>query len=378
LALELLNDVGPSGLLDIFIMSVLLYGALSWLRASRALRVLQGVLVLGAVYVAARLFQLNLTVAALEALFVVVVVSAIVIFRDEVRLAIERLARFGRGARKAAGSRSFTLSQTLFDLARGKIGALLVIEGRQPLDDLLEGGTELDGLASDPLLKSLFDPSSMGHDGAALVRAGRLVRFACHLPLSTNFDEIGHRGTRHAAALGLAERSDALVIVVSEERGAVSVAHDRHLKTVHDPVELEAEIAAFEQEVRPERLDAKRKPHRLPTALAAIAIAIVLWVGLVYGARTVQRSFTIALTEADLPPGNRLASVSPKEVRVTLTGARAEFFFLDERSIRITLPLRDAPRGRSQVQLDASGVSLIGNVNVKSISPSRVSVLVAP
>jgi DNA integrity scanning protein DisA with diadenylate cyclase activity len=85
LALDLFKEVGASGLLDIALMAVLLYGALSWLRASRALRVLQGVLVLGAVYVAARLFQLTLTVAALEALFVIVVVSAIVIFRDEVR-----------------------------------------------------------------------------------------------------------------------------------------------------------------------------------------------------------------------------------------------------------------------------------------------------
>ena len=359
-------------------MSVLLYGALSWLRASRALRVLQGVLVLGAVYIAARLFQLTLTVAALEALFVVVVVSAIVIFRDEVRLAVERLAHFGRGARAGSGRRVFALSQTLFDMARSRTGALVVIEGRQPLDDLLEGGNELDGLASEPLLKSLFDPSSAGHDGAALMRGDRLVRFACHLPLSTNFDEIGHRGTRHAAALGLAERSDALVMVVSEEHGVVSVAHDRKLKPVSDPVELEAVIADFEKQVRPERVESKRKPKRLRTAFAAGTIAVVLWVGLVYGARTVQRSFMVPLGEADLPPGNRVTNVAPKEVRVTLTGARAEFFFLDPKSILISLPLRDAPRGRSLVQLDASGVSVPGAVNVKSISPSRVSVHVAP
>jgi hypothetical protein len=269
------------------------------------------------------------------------------------------------------------LSQTLFELARQHIGALVVLEGRERLDDLLVGGTELDGLSSDALLRSIFDPSSVGHDGAVLLRGGRVARFACHLPLSTNIEELQHRGTRHAAALGLSERSDALVLVVSEERGTVTVAEDGHLKPASDAAALEEKIAAFEQRLRPERNDRGTKTRRFPTALAALVIAVVLWVVLVYGSRVVQRSFVVPLDDSDLAPGFRLASMTPKEVRVTLSGPRHEFFFLDAESVHVTLPLRDAARGRAEVRLDPAAVTVPGSLNVKSISPSRVVVTVA-
>lgn len=357
-------------------MSVLLYGALAWLRASRALRVLQGVLVLGAVYVATRLFQLSLTTAALEALFVVVVVSAIVIFRDEVRLVVERIARFGRGRREGSVAAVLSLAESLFDLGHARTGALVVVEGRQQLDDLLEGGVELDGIVSDALVKSIFDPSSRGHDGALVLRAGRAMRFACHLPLSRNFEELGQRGTRHAAALGLSERSDALAIVVSEERGVVSIARAGRLFEVADAAALQAELEAFAKDVQPDRADRVKHARRLPTAIAALAIASVLWVVLVYGAQPVQRSYLVTLRDADLPPGARLARVSPAEVRVTLSGPRHEFFFVDEGSVGVILPLRDAKAGHNLVALSASEVSFPGSLTLKSISPSRVAAAV--
>ena len=100
------------------------------------------------------------------------------------------------------------------------------------------GGIELEGKISEPLLKSLFDPHSPGHDGAVIVGNERISRFAAHLPLSKDFKQLAHVGTRHSAALGLAELSDALCIAVSEERGTISVARDGRLRQVNNLQEL--------------------------------------------------------------------------------------------------------------------------------------------
>ena len=113
---------------------------------------------------------------------------------------------------------------------------------REPIESHVEGGIALDGRLSEPLLLSLFDPSSPGHDGAVILRGAQIERFAVHLPLSVNRAALGPGGTRHAAALGLSERCDAICIVVSEERGTVSVARDGLLRVLARPQDLALEL----------------------------------------------------------------------------------------------------------------------------------------
>ena len=107
-------------------------------------------------------------------------------------------------------------------MAKKRIGALIVLQGNDPLERHINGGTSLDGLVSEPLLESLFDPHSIGHDGAVIINGNRIAKFGCHLPLSINTSKYGNIGLRHTAALGLAERSDAICVVVSEEKGTIS------------------------------------------------------------------------------------------------------------------------------------------------------------
>ena len=102
---------------------------------------------------------------------------------------------------------------------------MIVLQGNDPLERHINGGTNLDGIVSEPLLESLFDPHSIGHDGAVIIDGNRVTKFGCHLPLSMNTSKYENIGLRHTAALGLAERSDAICIVVSEERGTISLAY---------------------------------------------------------------------------------------------------------------------------------------------------------
>src|SRR5262249_41655672 len=160
------------------------------------------------------------------------------------------------------------------------------------------GGLVLDGVLSVPLLKSIFDPHSPGHDGAVIVEGDRVSRFAAHLPLSTNFVALVGVGTRHSAALGPAEVSGALCLVVSEERGEVSVARDSRLRRALDAPALTAEIARFQHDMR---ADDTKRPSFLSQLVrehwaekvASFLFVSALWYAVVPGSRPLQRTFRV-------------------------------------------------------------------------------------
>ena len=176
----LLTDIGFSGLCDIAIVTLVLYTFLVALkRTRRSGLIFTGIVIVGAVYLAARKFNLLLTVALLQGFFAVILVALVVIFQEDLRYFFERVAlwwlerRLPLSKRKAARlpRRDVeTLARTLSDLARAKIGALIVIRGHDSIARHLNGGEEVKGLLSEPLLKSIFDPHSIGHDGAVCHR----------------------------------------------------------------------------------------------------------------------------------------------------------------------------------------------------------------
>ena len=224
-------------LVDIGLVAGFGWLAIRYLRRTRGHSILLGLALLGLVYVLARWLELRLAAALFQAFFAVVVLVPIVVFQEELRRAFEQLGSW-HGPRPAAPADNGPLDalvRTIARLAATRTGALIVIPGREPLDRHIEGGIPMGGRACEPLLLSLFDASSPGHDGALVLRGDQIERFAVHLPLSANHAALGPGGTRHAAALGLAERCDAICIVVSEERGTVSIARDGELRILPGP-----------------------------------------------------------------------------------------------------------------------------------------------
>lgn len=378
---EAAREVGLAGIIDILLMAVFIYVALAWLRRSQASKVVQGILITGLFYLIARQFNLFLTSAVLEALFAVALVALIVIFRNELRRIFERVARWrpaqSFGRKKIAASLSplvDMLTRTLADLARERVGALVVLTCRESIDLHLDGGVRLNGEPSEALLKSLFDVHSIGHDGAVVIEDGLLTRFACHLPLSTSFETLGSMGTRHAAALGLAERSDALCIVVSEERGAISVAKDGQLRHLQGPEQLAPLLASFLKETpaapRPLK-EAFSKDYR--TKIVAIALSMLLWLVLVYGAKQSTRRLTLPVTVTEVASGTN-AIVQPREITVILVGPRRNFYFFDKSSVQITLSVGEMRAGTRFKTIHMSDVTFPRDLTLRDIRPSRVRV----
>lgn len=243
---------------DVLIVAILMYVMIVLFKQTRSSLVLGGMGVLAALYAAAHLFRLDLTLFVLNIFFGMSLVILIIVFQEELRRFFAFLALLStrriRHERPLVPSSPLVeeITRAITNLAHRKIGALMVLPGNERIERYLEGGKTLDGVISEEIIESVFDPTSPGHDGAMIVQRGRIIRFGAHLPLSTNFREIGKRGTRHSAALGIAEHTDAFAIVVSEEQGTISVAVQGKLREVKNGEELKGRLNNFLKEKFPE------------------------------------------------------------------------------------------------------------------------------
>jgi diadenylate cyclase len=218
---------GVRDLIQILLVTYALYRVLLLLRGTRAIQVLLGVFLLGIVYGVARILDFTLITAILSTVFTYGAFAAIVVFQPELRNALAHLGRsrvwrfLGRLAESEAAEEIVAAAERL---SRQKVGALIAVEREVGLGEYVETGTRIDAKVSSELLATLFTPYSPLHDGAVIVQRGKVVAAGCILPLTQFPVPDRTLGTRHRAAIGLSEETDALVVVVSEETGQISVA----------------------------------------------------------------------------------------------------------------------------------------------------------
>ncbi len=376
---ELIGVVRAQDVIDILLVTTLVYTAVVWIRRTQAAFVAFGLFLLGGLYVAAQLLDLRLTTWIFHSFFALLVVIIVVIFQEEIRQMFERLAVWTMRRKPVPDGHSVPadiLVQSLTDLARQRVGALVVLPGQQPIDRYVRGGLELGGRLSVPLLMSLFDPHSPGHDGAVIVQGDRVARFAAHLPLSTDFTQLAGVGTRHSAALGLAELSDALCLVVSEERGQVSAARDGRLLRLKDPGELAAIITGFLQTTQPpeRRTSFWRQLLRehWVEKVASLCIVALLWGALVPGSREVERDFQVPIRVTNLPGGLELDEVRPPTVEITFAGPWREFYLFNPRYLEVTIDASLAGAGRRTFHILEHDVRFPKEIRLQEISPGSV------
>jgi uncharacterized protein (TIGR00159 family) len=377
---EGLYELRPADLLDVGMVALLLWLAIVGLRRSGATLALVGLGVLGAVYVAALRFDWQLTSWMLRGFFAVFVVVVVVVFQDDLRRLFEQIAVWGlrRGPPASPASSADVLVRSVTRLAARRIGALIVIPGREPLDRHLEGGIPLAARLSEPLILSLLEPHSPGHDGAVLVSGDRVPRFAVHLPLSDDRHQLGPGGTRHAAALGLAEVTDALCIAVSEERGSVSVARDGRIRVLEKPGALTEELRRFAAETIP--ATAPRAvlgmAARWPEALVAVVFASAMWLIFVAGASVIEVERTAEVVVEHLPESYALESVEPAAVTVVVEGSRRRLYLEDLDDVRVRLDALLVQLGRRTFTVSPAQVDHPDGLRILDVQPSRVRISV--
>lgn len=221
--------VGWRDLLDILLVAVLCYYGIRFVRGTRAMAALNGLLALLALYAGAQFLGLFTLVWLLQNMFSYIFLVIVILFHQDIRQALSNM-NFRMLFRRKKDDRSElikTLGSTAFWLASRRIGAIIVIARNVELGDILEKGVKIDATVTQDLLTTIFFPNTALHDGAVIIGGDRIVAAGCVLPLANLARQ--HFGTRHRAAIGITEVSDAISIAVSEERGEVTLAQDGHL-----------------------------------------------------------------------------------------------------------------------------------------------------
>ncbi len=236
-------------MVDIIIVAVLVYFLIKMVAHTRAFRMAIGLV---AILIFARICQaLNLQTLTwiLSWLLQASAVLVVILFQPEIRRALEKIGRgrifsFGRQQSEIADAEYLVgqISRAVLDMAKRKVGAIIVFERRTGLADVYESGTMLSAEISAELIENIFYPNTPLHDGAMIIGDGKIVAAGCFLPLSDNKQIASELGTRHRAALGVSEVSDAYVIVVSEETGSISFAYDGKLMRHLDAKALKATL----------------------------------------------------------------------------------------------------------------------------------------
>ena len=376
-------NIGITDVIDILVVAVLLYTATAFLKQTRAAFIIRGIFILAAVYIIARYLDLQLTAWIFQGFFAIFLIIIVVIFQEELRQIFERIAVWSLAPKAVRPLRSNTvdiLVGALADLAKDRIGALIVIQGKDPIARHVMGGIELEGNISEPLLKSIFDPHSAGHDGAVIVENDRITLFAAHLPLSKDFQQLANVGTRHGAALGLAELSDALCIAVSEERGTISVARDSRLREIENIQELGLLLENFLDEKFPS------PERRMPSVslirenwlakLVSFSLAVGLWYVLVPGSSTIEVTYKLPVQVQNLQPDYRIENVQPSEVNATFTGPKRAFYFFDPSKLKVDIDLSTTEPGRKILRISEQNVRHPQTLTLQQLNPSTVRVVI--
>lgn len=372
-ALAELRDLRWQDAVDIALLTLVLFRLYLWLRGTVALQVAVGMLTLVLLSYGANALGFVLSAYVLQAVGAVAVLVAVVIFREEIRRALMRASPlrlfFRKDAQVSQERREFTaLSETLFELALERLGALVVISRRDPLTDNVTGGVPLGARVTGPLVAAIFQKQSPLHDGALIIDGDRITAAGAFLPLARG--ELPQRyGTRHSAAIGLSETTDALVVAVSEERGEVTLAENGRLTVVRDPTMLARLL--LERSVPPEKQALRRS-----TLIKDAVVGAAIFVGVVAAWNVVanrsdavdERSVTVELN--GVPPALALEPL-PAEVIFKLRGPRRLLVGVRSSDLHAWA---DAGGGKGASEVPVSGTAP-GGVQVVGVDPARVTLM---
>ncbi len=265
-----ITGITVGDILDIVVLSFLLYKAIQLVRETHAGQLMKGVIYLLVAYLVASILDMNMMKMILEVVWEIGLIAIIVLFQPELRMVLEKLGKSKLGVlgRVMAMEEEEHLYRNTLDsvvkacsaMAETKTGALIVLEQTTILNDVVNSGSEIDGAVSKDLLCNIFYPKSPLHDGAVIIRNNRLCAASCILPLTQNSQISRELGTRHRAAIGLSEQSDAIVVVVSEETGIISVVQRGQIRRGFDSITLKTELeAAFIGDRFEKKTDSKIK-----------------------------------------------------------------------------------------------------------------------
>ncbi|MGH7473196.1 MAG: diadenylate cyclase [Candidatus Methylomirabilales bacterium] len=370
---------------DVALMSFIVYQVYIRIRGTRAMRILAGIVALGLGYLTAQAAGLFLTSWVLGGIWAAALILVIVIFQREIRHMLEQvnpslplttLLGWGSQARFREETLA-TLAQTAMAFAAKRRGALFVFERNDFVEPLLKSpGTLIDAQLSEELLETIFaDPAPL-HDGALYVRGGRAYRAGCVLPLSDDPQLSYFYGTRHRAAVGITEQSDAVAVAVSEERGTVSVVEGGTIHLVDNATELltwltERLSARGDTGKRPESALALITRNWRPKLATVVGVSLLLFV--LVGQKNDERGISIPVVYVNIPKDLTIEDNRVQEVHVRVRGSRMMLdYFLDPSQLQVSIDLNRASAGFKRYSISAKNIKLPVGLQIAGTNPAHI------
>ncbi len=384
--IETLSSIRTQDIVDVFFLTIFTYHLYLWFRGTKALKALIGLLALGVIFTIAQTWGLFLTTWVFQILWQVLIILLVVLFQPEIRQVLEKVNPFQSYDWRTSDHTTVwinDLARACFQMGKQRMGALVIIERSDRVDELLSGGVPVEGDPKPALLLSIFNKYSPLHDGAAILRNGKVVSAANYLPLTDTENLPQAWGTRHRAALGLTEKSDAWVLIVSEERGDVSLARDGYIGGIENPDGLKEILH------RALCLDAPRKKglldylrrmvtQRWAIKLGTFALVSIVWL-MFAGQQDFEVTFTVPVEIAHLPPHLKIIKPLKPMVSITARGLRKDASVLSQHNVDITLDLSTASPQRYTFRITPYHITLPNNrIDIVKIKPDKIQFTFLP
>ncbi len=376
---ELLNW---RNVVDVLLIAVGIFVVYRTIRRRGTWKIMAGIIVAMAVFLAANFLDLNGIKWIYSNLSNVILIALIVIFQPELRKILEQTVSLRRGKfSDPANELSRMIVDALFNMADLRRGAIIVFPGREPVEEFLSGGYALNARPSYPLLMSIFDPHSPGHDGALVISNGVFKRFGVRLPVSESFELDEAYGTRHHAAMGLSEKTDALVFLVSEERGTVAMFHQGKMYKNPGPDQLFAAMEALWKKNRfnPVQFYTGENRRRFFfQAAVSLGLAAVFWSTIIVSQiQVVEKVVSVPVEYVSSSARHVLVGEREKELQLYLAGAKSLLDGLDSSSLSINIDLSKYGSGTQSIFITSDNVRLPKGVKLLETYPSSLELTLA-
>jgi len=368
---------------DFVVLTVALYVLLRWAQQARALRVALVVVGLHAGALVARHFDLLLTSWVLDGAAILAIAGLLLVFQAELRRFFMRLDTVLNWRPRSASRVTETcqaIGQASFRLAEASVGALIVMVRRNVVSELVSGGVTLEAAVTPEVLEAIFQKTSPLHDGAVIVRGDRIVRAAAVLPLTERERVPSFYGTRHRAAMGLAERCDAVLVVVSEERGEVTLMEGRRNVRLDDEPRLDQMLEKL-CAIPATGLRSRLRQWVLANArvkLAAMGLAAAIWSASFLTTGTTVRIVSVPVEFVGVPTGMDISAPSADRLLVQVRGSPLLMDSVGLTRLVARFNLRGARSGALDLPVDSADLNLPPGMVMERVSPAHIKVRLAP
>ena len=372
-----LNSIGWRDIIDILVVSYILFRLYVLFRGTYVFRVIAGIGFLWVFQRLAAYLDLIVTSWAMQGIIAFAAIIIIIVFRNEIKNVLQAKdvgAIFWGVSHKAFLTPEEIITSSVYALARKKIGALMVLPAKDDFQEVIQGGIPWQGILSKEMILSVFWPDNPAHDGAAIISGKRIGEVGAILPLSRRSDLPSSYGTRHRAALGLSEKTDALVIIVSEETGRVMIAKHGEITEIRDNLALQKSLR--EHGGRTADDQGARREENLKLGFAAFILIICvtgIWFSFSRGLETLA-SLEVPIEYQNRDPGMELLGSSLNAVKVHLSGAGPLMRSITTDQVKVRISLGKAAVGLNTFTLTQDNISLPPGVTLKKVEPQVVDV----